>query len=119
MGAPPTRSDRRRAGRFPALQRITLSPRQNPPMTTSPVHRTIDAVWRIESAKIIATVARMVRDVGVAEELAQDALITALEQWPAKGVPDKPAAWLMATAKNRALDWLRRGQLIERKHEEL
>jgi RNA polymerase sigma factor (sigma-70 family) len=82
-------------------------------------HRAIDAVWRIESAKIIAVVARMVRDVGVAEELAQDALVTALEQWPGKGVPDKPAAWLMATAKNRALDWLRRGQLIERKHEEL
>jgi RNA polymerase sigma factor (sigma-70 family) len=89
-------------------------------MTTSDAtHRAIDAVWRIESAKVIAVVARMVRDVGVAEELAQDALVTALEQWPAKGVPDNPAAWLVATAKNRALDWLRRGQLIERKHEEL
>src|SRR2546423_8429102 len=90
-----------------------------PPMPKEATHGAIDAVWRIESAKIIAVVARMVRDVGVAEELAQDALVTALEQWPAKGVPDKPAAWLMATAKNRALDWLRRGQLIERKHEEL
>jgi RNA polymerase sigma factor (sigma-70 family) len=88
-------------------------------VTNAATHGAIDAVWRIESAKIIAVVARMVRDVGVAEELAQDALVTALEQWPAKGVPDRPAAWLMATAKNRALDWLRRGQLIERKHEEL
>ena len=86
---------------------------------TSPVHRTIDAVWRIESAKIIATVARMVRDVGVAEELAQDALITALEQWPEKGVPDNAAAWLTTTAKRRALDWLRRQQMLERNHEQL
>ena len=85
----------------------------------SPIHRTIDAVWRIESAKIIATVARMVRDVGVAEELAQDALITALEQWPAKGVPDNAAAWLTTTAKRRALDWLRRQQMLERNHEQL
>ena len=90
--------------------------------TTSPdsaIHRTIDAVWRIESAKIIATVARMVRDVGVAEELAQDALITALEQWPEKGVPDNAAAWLTTTAKRRALDWLRRQQMLERNHEQL
>jgi RNA polymerase sigma factor (sigma-70 family) len=86
---------------------------------TTPVHRTIDAVWRIESAKIIATVARMVRDVGVAEELAQDALITALEQWPEKGVPDNAAAWLTTTAKRRALDWLRRQQMLERNHEQL
>ncbi|HKW84734.1 MAG TPA: sigma-70 family RNA polymerase sigma factor, partial [Burkholderiaceae bacterium] len=86
---------------------------------TSPIHRTIDAVWRIESAKIIATVARMVRDVGVAEELAQDALITALEQWPEKGVPDNAAAWLTTTAKRRALDWLRRQQMLERNHEQL
>ena len=86
---------------------------------TSPVHRTIDAVWRIESAKIIATVARMVRDVGLAEELAQDALITALEQWPEKGVPDNAAAWLTTTAKRRALDWLRRQQMLERNHEQL
>jgi len=89
------------------------------PANTTPVHRTIDAVWRIESAKIIATVARMVRDVGVAEELAQDALITALEQWPEKGVPDNAAAWLTTTAKRRALDWLRRQQMLERNHEQL
>jgi len=85
----------------------------------TPTQRAIDAVWRIESAKIIAAVARMVRDVGLAEELAQDALVTALEQWPAKGVPDNPAAWLMATAKHRAIDRIRARQLHERKEEEL
>jgi RNA polymerase sigma-70 factor (ECF subfamily) len=83
------------------------------------IHRTIDAVWRIESAKVIAGLARMVRDVGLAEELAQDALVAALEQWPASGVPDKPGAWLMATAKHRAIDRIRRIKLLERKHEEL
>ncbi len=82
-------------------------------------HRTIDAVWRIESPRLIAGLARMVRDVGLAEDLAQDALVTALEQWPESGVPDNPGAWLMATAKNRAIDRLRRNQLLERKHEEL
>ncbi|HJV60478.1 MAG TPA: RNA polymerase sigma factor [Albitalea sp.] len=82
-------------------------------------HRAIDAVWRIESAKIIAVVARMVRDVGVAQELAQDTLVTALERWPRDGVPDRPAAWLMTAAKNRALDWLRHAKLLEHKHEEL
>lgn len=87
-------------------------------MNGSATHRAIDAVWRIEAAKIIATVARMVRDVGVAEELAQDALVTALEQWPSTGVPDNPAAWLTTAAKRRALDWLRRRKLLEHKHEE-
>src|SRR5207237_9782312 len=82
-------------------------------------HRAIDAVWRIESARVIAGVARMVRDVGLAEELAQDALVAALERWPQSGVPDNPGAWLMATAKHRAVDLLRRGRLLERKHEEL
>jgi predicted RNA polymerase sigma factor len=67
-------------------------------------HRTIDAVWRIESARLIAGLARIVRDVGLAEELAQDALVVALEKWPESGVPDNPGAWLMATAKNRAID---------------
>ncbi|MGA2477129.1 MAG: RNA polymerase sigma factor [Spirochaetia bacterium] len=81
--------------------------------------RTIEAVWRIESARIIAVVARMVRDVGVAEELAQDALVIALEKWPVAGIPEKPGAWLMATAKHRALDLLRRNKRLERKHEEL
>lgn len=74
---------------------------------TSDLHRTLDAVWRVESARIIGALARMVRDVGIAEELAQDALVTALEQWPDKGVPDNPGAWLTTTAKNRALDLLR------------
>jgi RNA polymerase sigma-70 factor (ECF subfamily) len=82
-------------------------------------HRTIDAVWRIESARLIAGLARIVRDVGVAEELAQDALVAALEQWPASGVPRNPGAWLMAAAKNRAIDVLRRRKRLDRKHEEL
>src|SRR5579862_5673842 len=88
-------------------------------MTAPDIHRTIDAVWRIESARLIAALARIVRDVGLAEELAQDALVAALEQWPESGVPDKPGAWLMATAKHRAIDQLRRGKRLERKHEEL
>jgi RNA polymerase sigma factor (sigma-70 family) len=79
----------------------------------------IDAVWRIESAKVIAAVARMVRDVGLAEDLAQDALVAALEKWPQAGVPDNPGAWLTATAKHRAIDLLRRRATLERKHEEL
>ncbi len=82
-------------------------------------HRTIDAVWRMESARLIAGLARIVRDVGVAEDLAQDALVAALEKWPEAGVPDKPGAWLMATAKHRAIDLLRRGQMLERKHQEV
>jgi RNA polymerase sigma-70 factor, ECF subfamily len=82
-------------------------------------HRAIDAVWRIESAKLIAGLARMVRDVGLAEDLAQESLVAALEQWPDEGIPEKPGAWLMATAKRRAIDHFRRGQLLNRKHEEL
>ena len=88
-------------------------------MTATDTHRAIDAVWRIESARIIAVLARIVRDVGAAEELAQDALVAALEQWPAAGVPRNPGAWLMATAKHRAIDRLRRSKLLERKHEQL
>ena len=88
-------------------------------MGAAETHRTIDAVWRIESARLIAGLARIVRDVGLAEELAQDALVVALEKWPEAGVPDNPGAWLMATAKNRALDRLRRGKLVERKHQEI
>jgi RNA polymerase sigma factor (sigma-70 family) len=88
-------------------------------MTATDTHRTIDAVWRIESARLIAGLARMVRDVGLAEELAQDALVIALEQWPQSGVPDNPGAWLMTTAKRRAIDRLRRSKLLERKHVEL
>jgi RNA polymerase sigma factor (sigma-70 family) len=82
-------------------------------------HRAIDAVWRIESPRLIAGLARIVRDVGVAEDLAQDALVAALEQWPKSGVPDNPGAWLMAAAKHRAIDHFRRNTRLERKHEEL
>jgi RNA polymerase sigma-70 factor (ECF subfamily) len=88
-------------------------------VTAADIHRTIDAVWRIESARLIAGLARMVRDVGLAEDLAQDALVVALERWPESGVPDNPGAWLMATAKHRAIDRLRRSKMAERKHEEL
>ncbi|MCD0505924.1 RNA polymerase sigma factor, partial [Bordetella petrii] len=83
------------------------------------VHQAIEAVWRIESAKVIASVARMVRDVGLAEEFAQDALVTALERWPGDGIPDNPGAWLMTAAKNRALDRLRQDALHTRKHEQM
>src|SRR3954452_22498152 len=88
-------------------------------MAEADIQRTIDAVWRIESAKLIAALARLVRDVGLAEDLAQDALLAALEQWPVSGVPDNPDAWLMTTAKNRAINHWRRGKLVERKHQEL
>ncbi len=88
-------------------------------MTATETHRAIDAVWRIESARLIAGLTRIVRDVGLAEDLAQDALVAALERWPESGIPDKPGAWLMATAKHRAIDRLRRSKLLERKHEEL
>src|ERR1700758_5469056 len=88
-------------------------------VTSTLIHSTIDAVWRIESARLIAGLTRIVRDVGVAEELAQDALVAALERWPESGVPDNPGAWLMATAKHRAIDYFRRNKLLERKHEEL
>src|SRR6187549_1787254 len=85
----------------------------------SETHRAIHAVWSIESARVIAGLARIVRDVGLAEELAQDALLSALAQWPSEGVPKNPAAWLMAAAKNRAINLLRRGKMLERKHAEL
>jgi RNA polymerase sigma-70 factor (ECF subfamily) len=88
-------------------------------VTATDTHRTIDAVWRIESAKLIAGIARIVRDVGVAEDLAQDALVAALEQWPGSGIPENPGAWLMATAKHRAIDQLRRNTLHERKHAQI
>ncbi len=88
-------------------------------MSLPDTQRTIHAVWRMESARVIAGVARMVRDVGLAEELAQDALVTALETWPTSGVPANPGAWLMQTAKNRAIDSLRRNKRIETKHEQI
>jgi len=88
-------------------------------LAVSDTQRAIDAVWRIESARLIAGLARMVRDVGLAEELAQEALVAALERWPETGVPDNPGAWLMATAKHRAIDLLRRSKRLERKHQEV
>jgi RNA polymerase sigma factor (sigma-70 family) len=83
------------------------------------VPKAIEAVWRIESARLIAVIARVTRDIGIAEELAQDALVTALEVWPEEGIPDNPGAWLMTAAKRRAIDWLRRGRMVVQKHEEI
>jgi len=96
-----------------------MTPRDSRHAHHADVRRMIDAVWRIESARLIAGLVRMVRDVGLAEELAQDALVAALERWPADGVPDNPGAWLMATAKHRAIDRMRRSKLIQGKHDEL
>src|SRR5256885_4480442 len=87
------------------------------PATTPDTHDAIDAVWRIESARLIAGLTRITGDVGLAEDLAQDALVVALERWPRSGIPDNPGAWLMATAKHRAIDQLRRGKMLDRKHE--
>ena len=82
------------------------------------VHRTIDAIWRIESPRVIARLARMLRDVGLAEDLAQDALVAALEHWPRDGVPDNPGAWLMTTAQRRAIDRIRHDTLVRERHEQ-
>jgi RNA polymerase sigma factor (sigma-70 family) len=83
----------------------------------SNIHKTIEAVWKIESTRLIAAIARVTRDIGIAEELAQDALVTALELWPEEGIPENPGAWLMTAAKRRAIDWLRRGRMLVQKHE--
>ena len=88
-------------------------------MTAAQVHQQVEAVWRIEAARLIASLARLVRDVGLAEEFAQDALVSALERWPREGVPDNPGAWLMTTGRNRALDHLRRRRMLNLKHEAL
>jgi RNA polymerase sigma-70 factor (ECF subfamily) len=88
-------------------------------MTAADAHRTIDAIWRIERARVIAGLTRIVRDVGIAEELAQDVLVAALKEWPVSGIPDKPGAWLLVTAKHRAIDLLRRNKRLERKLEEI
>src|SRR6188472_4561628 len=101
--------------RHPPALRLTAGLRAG----MSATHAAIEAVWRIESARLIASLARIVRDVGVAEDLAQDALVAALEQWPESGVPENPGAWLMATAKHRAIDRLRHGAMAERKHAEI
>ena len=89
------------------------------PSADARTHRAIEAVWRIESPRLIAGLARLVRDVGIAEDLAQDALVAALEQWPQSGVPENPGAWLMAAAKFRAIDLFRRRERLERKQEEI
>src|SRR5256714_4889898 len=89
------------------------------PATTPDTHDAIDAVWRIESARLIAGLTRITGDVGLAEDLAQDALVVALERWPRSGIPHNPGAWLMATAKHRAIDQLRRSKMLDRKHEQL
>src|ERR1051325_8113675 len=86
---------------------------------TTEAHRAIEAIWRIESAKIIAALTRMTGDVGQAEDLAQDALLAAMEQWPASGIPSNPGAWLMGAAKHRAIDAMRRTKMLARKHEQI
>ena len=83
------------------------------------VHRAIEAVWKIESARLIAAIARVTRDIGIAEELAQDALVAALDRWPEDGIPENPIPWLMTAAKRRAIDTLRRGQMLVQKHAEI
>ena len=88
-------------------------------METIDTHRSVDAIWRIESPKLIAALTRMVRDVGIAEELAQDAFVAALAQWPESGIPRNAGAWLMAVAKRRAIDYFRREKVLQRKHEEI
>ena len=98
---------------------MTATDPHRAPAPPAEIHRTIDAVWRIESPRLIAGLTRIVRDVGIAEDLAQDALVAALEQWPQSGVPDNPGAWLMAAAKHRAMDHFRRNTRLERKHAEL
>jgi RNA polymerase sigma factor (sigma-70 family) len=104
---------------FPRRSKLNIETKPANPTMNAPEHKAITTIWRLEGAKIIAGVARMVRDVGLAEELAQDALVAALETWPDAGIPDNPAAWLMATAKNRALDHLRKLKMQYEKHEEI
>src|SRR5258708_2740896 len=110
-----TGKGRARFVRLPALE-AGIPPTLPAAMTAADAHRAILAVWRIEQPRLITSLARMLRDVPLAEELTQEALVAALERWPAAGVPEKPGAWLMATAKRRALDHLRRGRMLERKH---
>src|SRR6478752_6111870 len=109
----------RRRSRWSRSARCTRRGSRHPPMDAAATHRTINAVWRIESARIIGALARRVRDVGLAEELAQDALLAALEQWPREGIPENPAAWLTAAAKHRAIDLLRKRTLHAHKEGEI
>src|SRR5882757_416713 len=114
------RGGRERAS-FARLPRWALEARarqsRSAAMTAADVHRAILAVWRIEQPRLITSLARMLRDVPLAEDLTQEALLAALEHWPVTGVPERPGAWLMATAKRRALDHVRRSRMLERKHE--
>src|SRR5580698_1784411 len=131
MGSPRTHVQQRnhrsspdpRDGRLPARRpegrRRLRTPAQHHSQCMSDVHKTIEAVWKIESTRLIAGIARVTRDIGIAEELAQDALVAALERWPEEGIPEKPAAWLMTAAKRRAIDSLRRGRMLEQKHGEI
>src|SRR3990170_3649998 len=112
-----SRSRRRPRSRSRGALRLALA--GSLAVTIAGTHRAIEAVWRIESARLIAGLTRIVRDVGLAEDLAQDTLVVALERWPASGVPDNPGAWLMAAAKHRATDQFRRMQRLQRKHEEI
>jgi RNA polymerase sigma-70 factor (ECF subfamily) len=96
-----------------------MSEIQKPDIHKTPIHKAIEAVWKIESTRLIAGIARVTRDIGIAEELAQDTLVAALERWPEEGIPEKPAAWLMTAAKRRAIDSLRRGRMLEQKHGEI
>src|SRR5215204_2526121 len=115
--ATPGRIESTAINKISAAQRMIFPLLKLGPVTVlADTHRTIDAVWRIESARLIAGLTRLVGDVGLAEDLAQDALVAALERWPESGIPDKPGAWLMATAKHRAIDQLRRGKMLDRKH---
>ena len=113
-GGPSARSDLRAGNGLTAAPSPALRGARSP-VTADETHRAIEAVWRIESARLIAALTRIVRDVGLAEELAQDALVAALEQWPEEGVPQRPGAWLMATAKHRAIDRIRRNQRLAHK----
>src|SRR2546430_8311468 len=124
MTAGPSRSARSPCTRACERGR-TIEPRLEPEdagrreTATREAHRATEGIWRIESARLIAGLARLVGDIGTAEELAQDARVAALEQWPAEGVPERPGAWLMGTAKHRAFDLIRRRKTLERKHEEI
>ena len=126
MRAGPSRSARSRCTRARERARTIETPANGAPESAGrretaarEAHRAIEAIWRIESARLIAGLARLVGDIGTAEDLAQDALVAALEQWPTAGIPDKPGPWLMATARHRATDLIRRRKTLERKYEEL
>src|SRR5262245_17802939 len=116
--SPDSRDARLHRGRSKSGRRLR-APERRRLGCMSDVAKTIEALWKIESTRLIAAIARVTRDIGIAEELAQDALVTALEVWPEQGIPDNPGAWLMKAAKRRGIDTLRRGQMLVQKHEEV